>query len=407
MHKNISLHKFISVQLIEKILKGFIYIFKITIFIATFPIILLIIYISNYNKNLNNDRLNVLILRLNFVKNIFLKQSNLLEKHNIITYYYAKRYTKNVNKKYFYKSLENPIIEIHNFIRMINNIKPKHVEFYYYFYSNKDILLSLYYIIYFKMKNIPIITILTGGEILYWKKHNIIKKFAIRMLLRNSKLVLYKELYMPKIISRNNLINKNIPIKFFPNATDVRNNIDYKRDKNIILYMNSFKKWRHPDLLVRAAKYIKKDIGNFKIIIAGYRNILEKKMITDMYENLENIELLPYDVKNTYLLNKAKIFILPSELIFCNNSLLEAMERGVPAIIPDIDPNGRKIVDDGLNGYIVKLNPKEFAKKIVYLLKNDDLRINMGIHAREKIIEEFNNEDRINRLYMYYKNYVW
>ncbi len=71
-------------------------------------------------------------------------------------------------------------------------------------------------------------------------------------------------------------------------------------------------------------------------------------------------------------------------------STAEAMACGLPVVITDFGDN-RKWIEDGESGFIVPLkDPKALAEKIIYLLKNKDIRREFGMRNR-KIIEEKNN----------------
>ena len=71
-------------------------------------------------------------------------------------------------------------------------------------------------------------------------------------------------------------------------------------------------------------------------------------------------------------------------------STAEAMACGLPVVITDSVDN-KKWVKDGENGFVVPVkNPAVLSEKIIYLLKNRNLRENIG-RASRKIIEEKNN----------------
>lgn len=71
-------------------------------------------------------------------------------------------------------------------------------------------------------------------------------------------------------------------------------------------------------------------------------------------------------------------------------STAEAMACGLPVIITDFGDN-RKWVEYGVSGFIVPLkDPEALAEKIIYLVKNKNVRMKFGKRGR-KIIEERNN----------------
>lgn len=72
------------------------------------------------------------------------------------------------------------------------------------------------------------------------------------------------------------------------------------------------------------------------------------------------------------------------------SSTAEAMACGLASIITDFGDN-KEWIKNGENGFLIPVkNPELLAEKIVYLLKNENLRKNFGQKSR-KIIEEKNN----------------
>jgi glycosyltransferase involved in cell wall biosynthesis len=66
----------------------------------------------------------------------------------------------------------------------------------------------------------------------------------------------------------------------------------------------------------------------------------------------------------------------------------------LPAIIANVRDADR-IVDHGVNGYLCDQEPVIFAKRIIELLQNQELRIEMAKAAREKVKRTFDSEKRM------------
>ncbi len=79
-------------------------------------------------------------------------------------------------------------------------------------------------------------------------------------------------------------------------------------------------------------------------------------------------------------------------------SIVEAMAAGLPIITTDRGAI-RQSVEDGVNGFLLKDPiPAELAQKLVTLLKNKTLRMEMGRASREKYLAEFTAEKMVGNL---------
>lgn len=82
-------------------------------------------------------------------------------------------------------------------------------------------------------------------------------------------------------------------------------------------------------------------------------------------------------------------------------SVIEAMCSGVPAVVTDIIGN-HDVVDHGQTGFLVK-DVKELKEFVDLLIRDWQLRIEMGSNARQQGIQRFNLkrlEENINKLYL-------
>ena len=84
-------------------------------------------------------------------------------------------------------------------------------------------------------------------------------------------------------------------------------------------------------------------------------------------------------------------------------ALIEAMSCGLPVVCTDGKGN-RDLIQEGENGFMVgERDPKLLADKIELLLKNDNLRLEMGEKAR-KFAQGFGMEKYVESLLLLYKN---
>ena len=148
------------------------------------------------------------------------------------------------------------------------------------------------------------------------------------------------------------------------------------------------------DSLIKSIPLVLKEIPEAKFIIAG-RGSQEVKLkelakSLGLSDSVGFVGWIPSDQLPKY--------VASADIYVCTSlsdggfalSTKEAMACGLPVIITDFGDN-RKWVEDGINGFIVPLkDPKVLAEKIMYLLRNEAVRIEFGKRGR-KIIEERND----------------
>lgn len=114
-----------------------------------------------------------------------------------------------------------------------------------------------------------------------------------------------------------------------------------------------------------------------------------KQMLLDKIKelNLEGKVILhgsTNDVAFHYL--DSSIYVMSSRYEGFGMVLIEAMSCGLPAISFDCDCGPSEIIKDGINGFLIEPNNIQLiAKKICVLIEDENLRIKMGLNARESV----------------------
>jgi len=145
------------------------------------------------------------------------------------------------------------------------------------------------------------------------------------------------------------------------------------------------------DSLIKSIPLVLKEIPEAKFIIAGKGSqevkLKELAKSLGLSDSVRFVGWIPSDQLPKY--------VASADIYVCTSlsdggfalSTKEAMACGLPVIITDFGDN-RKWVEDGINGFIVPLeDPKVLAEKIMYLLRNEDVRVDFGGRNREIIIE--------------------
>lgn len=166
----------------------------------------------------------------------------------------------------------------------------------------------------------------------------------------------------------------------------------------IILYIGQLIKRKGIFNLLKAFKLVKKEIQNVSLLIIGSGPI-ETKLKQYCRENkLADVLFMGFKQKDELIKHYAiaDIFVLPSSNEVWGLVINEAMACGLPIITTNQVGASGDIVKNGVNGYIIEPKDSEMlSKKILKILKNDNLKKQMGKRSRQ-IIEDWGIKQGLN-----------
>ena len=104
------------------------------------------------------------------------------------------------------------------------------------------------------------------------------------------------------------------------------------------------------------------------------------------------------------LYKKAAVFVLPSIYDPMPNITLEANYLKIPVICSNVCGIPEQ-VKDGYSGYVIKDNqPEKYAKKIIDLFNDPDLRYSLGSQGRKFVMENFSWNSTVNKILLQINN---
>ena len=221
---------------------------------------------------------------------------------------------------------------------------------------------------------------------------------------------------MPKYFVDYN-IAKLDNVVFVHNAVPIPNKKMISKINNKILYLNSLKKFRNPLRLIEIAEELKRRNVEFTMDVVGFTDGNLRSYDTDKLElefkrllrekNLDDvISCYSFTNDTTVFFELASIFVLPTELVYCNNSLLEAMSYECVPIVNGGD-GADLIIDNKISGFITSESILEMTDKIDFLIKNPDVTTQMGRKAKERIKKEYDIEIQEKIMLGFYEEYLW
>ena len=148
---------------------------------------------------------------------------------------------------------------------------------------------------------------------------------------------------------------------------------------------------------VDAARLLKKKYPDVEFAILGPFYPGNPTAVTEeamqRWQKEETITYLGETNNVESFMAKADCVVLPSYREGLSRVLLEASIMARPIITTDV-PGCRELVDEGSNGFVCKLKDAEdLAEKMEKMLLLEDIeRVKMGLHGRQKIIDEFDEK---------------
>ncbi|GEL07221.1 glycosyltransferase family 4 protein [Salisediminibacterium halotolerans] len=297
--------------------------------------------------------------------------------------------------------------EVKNNIFEINKVTPiadiKLLFRYLLFFKNEkpDVILNytikpnIYGGIAARLLKIPYILNITGlGNVM--NKNYVIKliiKQLYKLSTRSAKTVFFQNEDNLTFMQKNKLLNDNY--KLIPGSgvnLEHFKPIEYPKNTDSIhfVFIGRIIKEKGIDYYLEVAKFIKQRYPNTEFhVVGGCTEDYENKINTYHDKGIITYHGKVEDIRVT--LKKVHCTVHPSYYPEgMSNVLLESAASG-RALITSDKPGCKEIVDDGVNGFIIKeLNASEISKQIENFLNLDyTVKKQMGLSGRAKVEREF------------------
>ncbi|MFA6215189.1 MAG: glycosyltransferase family 4 protein [Patescibacteria group bacterium] len=242
---------------------------------------------------------------------------------------------------------------------------------------------------------------------LFFKLHN---QFILPKIIRMADKVIFTSLDYGQNSNVRNLMAKN-PDKFIEVANGVNTEefLPTEKDKSllakhaiepeekVVLFVGGLDKahyFKGVEYLIEAMSRLKQLPYRWKLIIVGAGELQRQYADWAAQLNLEAKTIFTGYVPNQDLpkyYNLADVVVLPSvdKSEAFGLALVEGMSCGKPVVATNL-PGVRSVVDDGVNGLLVKIKDEDdLASKINYLLANSEIAGQFGLAARQKAEKQY------------------
>ena len=183
-----------------------------------------------------------------------------------------------------------------------------------------------------------------------------------------------------------------------------------QKKKVEIIWVARFIKWKHPEVVIKLAKELRKENVEFKIKMLGTGKLIEKikKEVTknDLSGQIEIVGQVPSSKVKDYM-EEADIFIGTSDSqegwgVVVN----EAMNAGCAIVANRRMGSVPILIKDGENGYTYDKYP-ELKEKVEYLIKNAEARSKLGKNAYLYITQKWTSTIAANNLIKLFESILY
>jgi len=249
----------------------------------------------------------------------------------------------------------------------------------------------------------PLVVTAWGSDVLVDPKKSLKARLVVKYVFKKADLITCDAKHMKEAIiglgalsSKIKIINFGIDTqKFSPGdkSKELKDKLGIF-DSPVVISLRSLEQIYNVETLIKAVSLIIKEIPETKFIIVGKGSQEEKlKKMVKFLKISDNIRFVG-QVLNEELpkyLRIADVYISTSlSDAGIAASTAEAMACELPVVITDSGEN-EKWINDNENGFVIPVkSPKILAEKVIYLLKNKEIREKFSKGARQ-VIEQRNN----------------
>lgn len=177
------------------------------------------------------------------------------------------------------------------------------------------------------------------------------------------------------------------------------------RDARVVGIVANLRPVKDHALFLRAAKLVADQVPDIAFLLAGRGGLYDD--LRKLSAELGISDRVFYTMGEGNMmdwLSRMSIGCLTSISEGFSNAIMEYMAAGMPVVAIDVGGN-RDAVVDGETGYLVpEREPEKFAKPIIKLLRDEELRATMGTNGFERCSQLFEVQKTIGQLEDYYRS---
>ncbi len=288
------------------------------------------------------------------------------------------------------------ILRVINLYRLLSEINPKIIHCWHFFTAGYTYFYSLY-------SSSIILGSIRGDGNLELKVNN---RFFLYFILNSPKYFVVNSKNAIKNFSNILKINSS-KLKYLSNVIDISkiSKINKNEEEFDVIIISNLLELKQLDLFIKSIGNVKKHYNKINVLILGEGpERLKLELLIKELGLVNNISMPGVRMDAISLISKSKIGVLTSKSEGFPNVILEYMACSKPVISTDVG-DSKNIVKDNFSGFILSSDDiiKDLSNKIIYLLRNKNIRIKMGNNGRNLIEDNYSFNNLSNHITNLYK----
>ncbi|MCX7880750.1 MAG: N-acetyl-alpha-D-glucosaminyl L-malate synthase BshA [Ignavibacteria bacterium] len=163
-------------------------------------------------------------------------------------------------------------------------------------------------------------------------------------------------------------------------------------DQKIIIHISNFRPVKRTEDVIKVFNLIQKEIDSILLLVGDGPSMPNIENLIHDFKLEKKVFCLGEQNGVVDLLSISDLFILTSEIESFGLAALEALSCEVPVVCYNVG-GLPEIIDDGQDGFLIPFgNIDSFVDKTLLLLRNDNLRKELGFNGRKKVVEKFDKD---------------
>jgi glycosyltransferase involved in cell wall biosynthesis len=182
----------------------------------------------------------------------------------------------------------------------------------------------------------------------------------------------------------------------------VREELRIPENSPIVLMLATYEARKGHEFLFKAFVDVIQEVPEARLVIAGHGSMSEIQIVERLVESYKLagiVHLLGFRNDVVSLLGQSQVVVVPSQHSESFGlTIVEAMAQRIPVVATQVG-GIPEVLENGQGGYTVPLKPGLFAEKVIALLKDSRLRVQVGDSGYKVVKERFSLDRMVEDYY--------